>query len=253
MDWTQICHTCCLCLWRCGRAWQCWYQANCSLADVLYAQDGLDLRSGPGLLPGSSVSSAHTGHWSGAWHTSPHSSDSVLEKKNKPVLANGEFANPLTEQISHKIVLFDLDCFVIPSLGLICTASPLKICSVWFRINSTTDCCIRTSWKAMSPLPDDASMSLHLRNYEVKIRNVGKKCLIATKIHESFQFEYLQEFCLGRKVSRHFLLHWLKKLRISSISVKLKLTLIDLEPKPGPGFVYACLSGCLRWQGGPSA
>lgn len=31
------------------------------------------------------------------------------------------------------------------------------------------------------------------------------------------------------------------------------LTLIDLEPKPGPGSLYACLSGCLRWQGGPSA
>lgn len=34
---------------------------------------------------------------------------------------------------------------------------------------------------------------------------------------------------------------------------EVKLTLIDLEPKPGPGFVCACLSGCLRWPGGPSA
>lgn len=51
----------------------------------------------------------------------------------------------------------------IPSFGFICTASLLKICSLWLRMNSTTDCCIRTAWNAMSPLPDNVSMSLDLR------------------------------------------------------------------------------------------
>lgn len=63
-DWTWICHTCCLkCLWQCGTAWQCSYLADCSPADVLDEPDGLDLKSEPELLPGSSVSLAHTDRW----------------------------------------------------------------------------------------------------------------------------------------------------------------------------------------------
>lgn len=40
--------------------------------------------------------------------------------------------------------------------------------------------------------------------------------------------------------------------RVSSF-YEVQLTLIDLEPKPEPGFLCACLSGYLAWQGGPSA
>lgn len=70
--------TCLICLSRCDRAWRCWYQADCSHADALYAGGGLGLRSGPGPPPGSSVSSAHPVHWWGVLHTSPHTSNFVL-------------------------------------------------------------------------------------------------------------------------------------------------------------------------------
>lgn len=107
--------------------------------------------------------------------------------------------------------------FVLPSLGLIRAESLLKICSVCFSINSTTDCCIRTAWKAMSPLAADTSVSLHLKKKKVKSEHNFK----------------LKGFTRGSWGAQH--------------------TVTGLEPRPEPGSVRACSSGCLMWRGEPSA
>lgn len=91
------------------------------------------------------------GHWWAAWHTSLHTLNLALAKHQKPV---------------KSIIISNCSGFImwtIPSFDLMCTDPLLNICSVWLRMNSMTDCWIRTSWNAMSPLPEEPSISFDLK------------------------------------------------------------------------------------------